>query len=131
MLHNPAIFTPVLGKWIQEAFTYFYKGNTLLYFYTDSNLLSNTNKLDIKHVYFKPKGNCFITAMANFVNIKFNNPKTFRLPNTQNITGKYYYGFKRIKTLNKQIPLSDITRYPSNKFLRNDVPGVCLINDPF
>ena len=91
----------------------------------------STNKLDIKHVYFKPKGNCFITAMANFVNIKFNNPKTFRLPNTQNITGKYYYGFKRIKTLNKQIPLSDITRYPSNKFLRNDVPGVCLINDPF
>jgi len=130
MNNQPAIFAPIKKVWLEEAVKYFKGGNEFLYFYTDSYGIVNAENLEVKNIYFKAKGENFISAVAEFVDMVTENPKEYRLPNSIEVKGKYYYGFKNIKILEIKIPMNKITRYLSNLTLRNDTPGLCIINEP-
>ena len=132
MKKNPAILSLVEEKWIQQAFDdYFREGQTTLYFCTNSNSIKPADSLDIKHVYFKLKGETFISLRAAFVEFTDDNPSRFRLPGCENEVAKYYYGFKMPVWLKDRIDLSDLKYFNSEKYLRPDVPGTCIIIDPF
>lgn len=126
--NNPALFVPVEGKWIDKAFDYF-KEKNILYFYTDSHI-GIVKDLPIKKVFFKRKGDKFVSAVAEFVDITTENPINFRLKDNENIRGKYFYGFKNLKLINNTIRLNNLEYFKSGKKLMNDVPGVCLIKEP-
>jgi hypothetical protein len=129
----PAILSLVEERWIQQAFDqYFSKGRTVLYFCTNSAHLKSASDLNnIKNVYFKLKGYSCISLKADYVNITEDNPSNFRLPGYEHETARYYYGFKMPVWLENRIDLCDLQRYTSEKQLRPDVPGACIIIDPF
>lgn len=128
----PAILSLVEKNWIRQAFDdYFSKGKTILYFCTDSNCIKPAGSLNIKHVYFKLKGEISISLKADFVGFTERNPREFRLPGCENEIAKYYYGFKIPIWLKSPFALSDLKYFKSGKNLRPDVPGACIIIDPF
>ena len=125
-----AVFAPIERKWIEMAVEYFEQGNNFLYFYTNSKNIGNAEKVGVKKIYFKIKGENFISAAADFVELLTENPKVNIFEVNAEIKAKYFYSFKNLKVLKQKIPLSEVTRFPSKKILRNDTPGVCVINDP-
>lgn len=129
MNKQPAIFSPIKEIWIKEAMDYFSQGNRILYFYTDSNLISKAEELDVGNIYFKVKGENYVCAVAEFVDLTTINPKNNRLSSSVNVEGKYYYGFKNLKLLKNKIPLDEIKHYPSGLVLRDDTPGPCIVYD--
>ena len=126
---KPALFIPVLSQWIDEAFEYFKEGKDILFFYTNSNI-GKIQYLSADKVYFKCKGESTISAVADLVELKTENPVKFRLRGSESDTGKYYYGFRNLKWLDSPVELQDLEYYESGKNLRNDVPGACIIKDP-
>ena len=130
MNNQPAIFSPVQWKWIVQAIEYFKQGNKLLYFYTGSYGIVNAENLEVKNIYFKAKDENFIIAVAEFVDMVTENPKEYRLPSSTEVKGKYYYGFKNFRLLEDKIPLKKLNHYQTNSILRNDTPGVCIVNEP-
>ena len=124
----PALFVPVKGKWISEAFEYFNEGKSKLYFYTDANIGQVTD-LGVKNVYFKLKGENFISAKADFIDILEYNPDEYRLPDTK-ASGKYYYGYRNLRWLFNKVALTDLQYFRTGNNLRNDIPGACIIMDP-
>jgi hypothetical protein len=130
----PAILSIVEKFWIEQAFLYFDEGKDILYFVSDSTQLGPVNSLNIKHVYFKPIGQLYINAIANFVDFTLNNPSQFRLPGSEDATGKYYYGFTRLEWIKPPLypyDLTDLKYFKSNKNLRTDVMGAPIIIDPY
>ena len=111
--NHPALFAPVEGKWIDKAFEYF-KEKNLLYFYTDSHI-GKVEDLLIKKVFFKRKGDKFVNAVAEFVNIINENPTIYRLKDNENVKGKYYYGFKNLKLIKQPIKLNSLEYFRSEK----------------
>lgn len=124
-----AIFVPIERKWMEMAFEYFKQGNDLLYFYTDSRI-GNIDINEVKKIYFKLKGEKFVTAKADLVEITTKRPVENILEVNANVKAKYFYAYKNLKYLEQKILLEDIKRYPSGKYLRNDTPDICVINDP-
>lgn len=124
----PALFVPVEGKWIDKAFEYF-KEKSPLYFYTDSHI-GRLKNLNIRKMFFKRKGDKFVSAVAEFVNITIENPINHRLKENENVKGKYYYGFKNLKLIKHPIKLDNLKYFKSGKKLRNDTPGACIIKEP-
>jgi len=127
--NKPALFIPVLSQWIEEAIQYFKEGKDILFFYTDSNI-GKIRDLSADKVYFKCKGESTISAVADLIEVKTENPVNFRLRGSESNTGKYYYGFKNLKWLDFPVELQELEYYESGKNLRNDVPGACIIKDP-
>lgn len=128
--NHPALFAPVEGRWIDSAISYFKNGKDRLYFYTNANI-GQASELEIRHVYFKAKGDNSVSAQADFIELREDNPVQFRLPGDENNTGRYYYGYKNIRKLDSPINLESLKYYKSDKNLRNDIPGPCIIADPF
>ncbi len=128
----PAILSLVEKKWIDQAFDdYFSKGKTVLYFGTNSKGIKPADSLNVKYIYFKLKGETSISLRADFVDFTDDNPSKFRLPGYENEMAKYYYGFKKPLWLENRLNLSDLKYFKSGKGLRPDVPGACIIMDPF
>lgn len=124
-----ALFSPVQGQWINEAFEYFKKGKDVLFFYTSSNI-GKIQYLPVEKVYFKCKGENTISVVADFVELKTKNPINYRLRGRESGAGKYYYGFKDLRWLRSPLELWNLEYYESGNNLRNDVPGACIIKDP-
>lgn len=125
-----AIFVPIEKKWVEMAVEYFGKGNILLHFYTNSKTVGNAEKVGVEKIYFKIKGENFISVVADFVKLLNENPKINIFEVNTKIKAKYFYSFKNFKILKQKIPLNEVTRFPSKKILRNDTPGACIINNP-
>ncbi len=126
---NPALFVPVERKWIERAFDYFNEGREKIYFYTNSGIGAAVS-LEIKSVYFKLKGDREITVKADFIDLITEYPKGYRLSGSDVLSGKYYYGYKRLRWLKRPVSLIDLKYFKSEKNLRTDVPGACIILDP-
>lgn len=86
--------------------------------------------LPIKSIYFKIKGSKEIAVKADFLELAEENPASFRLPGSETKTGKYYYGYKNLRELKRVVDLIDLKYFKSQKNLRTDVPGSCIIIDP-
>ena len=127
--NTPALFVPVERHWINEAFDYFNKGKEKVYFTTSSGI-GAAAQLSIEHVYFKLKGDKTVSAIADFIDLTTDNPVDFRLRGSEGQTGKYYYGYKNLKWLKNPIDLLELKYFESQKNLRIDVPGACIILDP-
>lgn len=128
---KPALFIPVEEKWIQKAFECFANGSReKIYFFTNVNISSIAN-LNIKHIYFKLKGKTEVSVMADFIELLEENPSEHRLPGSENELGRYYYGYKNLEWLKEPVELGDLEYFKTGKKLRNDVPGACIIVDPF
>lgn len=125
---SPALFVPILKQWIDEAFVFFSEGKEKLYFFTNSGI-GTAGSLGIKSVYFKLKGDREITAKADFIDLLEENPDAYRLPGAK-AQGKYFYGYKNLRWLKKAVSLIDLKYFKSEKNLRTDVPGACIILDP-
>lgn len=123
----PALFIPVLGKWVGEAFEYFKEGKDRLYFYTNANI-GQATELGVKNVYFKLKGENFISAKADFIDILDSNPDEYRLPGAK-AEGKYFYGYRNLRWLFNKVALSDLRYFNTGNNLRNDVVGARIIID--
>jgi hypothetical protein len=133
---KPALFIPIHGRWIDEALSFFENGNKLLYFMTDAGI-GRAFDLPINSVYFKLKGTIKIAFKAEFDGLETINPREYRLKGDEAHTGKYYYGFKNLKVLKEQTDLCELRRLVTSgkklkmgEFMRNDVPGACIILDP-
>ena len=117
-----------MRKWMKMAVNYFLNGNKLLYFYTDSQI-GNIDVSEAKKIYFKLKGEKFVTATADLVEITTKRPTENILDVNAMVEAKYFYAYKNLRFLEQKILLKDIS-YPSGKYLRNDAPCIYIINDP-
>lgn len=134
-----ALFAPVEGKWLTSAREYFSTGKDLLYFFTRSRQISAAaeTELDIRHVYFKRKGQNAVTMRGDFKHlIDKAPPPDRRLSGGKadeywlNAKGKFFcYAFCNLVSI-PPIPLSELRYYGTQTFLRNDVPGACIIKEP-
>lgn len=126
---SPALFVPLERKWIERAFDYFNERREKVYFYTNSGIGAAAS-LGIKSVYFKLKGDREITVKADFIDLITEYPKGYRLSGSDLLSGKYYYGYKNLRWLKRPVSLIDLKYFKSEKNLRTDVPGACVILDP-
>jgi hypothetical protein len=124
-----ALFVPIEGKWLEAAFNYFRSGGQELYLVTNAAIGRAAN-LQVRHVYFKVKGDGSVSAQASFVDVRTDNPASKRLPGNENVTGRYYYGICNIKRLTPPLELGDLRYFKTGTPLRNDVPGACIIQEP-
>lgn len=134
-----ALFAPVEGKWLTGARNYFSAGKDFLYFFTQSRQIFGAAKakLNIRHVYFKRKGETVVTMLGDFKHfIDKLPPPDKRLPGGKadeywlNVKGKFFcYAFCNLVSITP-IPLSELHYYGTETFLRNDVPGACIIKEP-
>src|SRR5579863_88428 len=123
-----ALFAPVEGKWLDKARQYFDAGNNVLYFYTNASI-GQAAELNIHNVYFKEKGNIAVTAQADFVELRMEDPVEKRLPDSAGTTGRFYYGFRNLRQIDP-IQLSELRYYNTDMPLQNDVPGARIIKQP-
>lgn len=123
-----ALFVPIEAKWLAAAFEYLRSGKDELYLVTDA-AIGQGARLPVQHVYFKVKGEDSVCARAVFVDVRTDNPADKRLPGNENLAGRYYYGFRDLERLNTPVELTSLRRYTTGTFLRNDVPGACIIHD--
>lgn len=126
----PALFIPIQGKWIKQAFDDFSKGKEKITFYTGSNIGEAAN-LGIKTVYFKVKGDREITAKADFISLSDKYPAGEQLAGENMGVGKYYYTYNNLEWLESPVSIIDLKYFKSDNNLRTDVPGACIILDPF
>lgn len=124
-----ALFAPVNGKWLDMAREYFDMGNDVLYFFTDASI-GQAATLDIRHVYFKKKGENVVTARGDFKEVTDIAPlPEKRLLGHASERGRFYYAFRNLGQI-APVPLSDLRYYATDTTLRNDVMGACIIKDP-
>lgn len=134
-----ALFAPVEGKWLIKAREYFSTGKDFLYFFTRSRQIFGAAKvkLDIRHVYFKKKGETVVTTRGDFKHFIDKAPAPDeRLPGGEadeywsSAKGKFFcYAFSDLVSI-APIPLSELQYYGTKTILRNDVPGACIIKEP-
>ena len=89
-----------------------------LYFYTNASI-GQADYLGIKHVYLKAKGQNYISVVADFIELREDNPRQYRLPGAENDTGRYYYGYKNIHKLDSPVSLESLKYYNSGKNLKS------------
>jgi len=125
---SAALFAPVEGRWLDAARNYFAAGKELLFFLTDASI-GQAAELDIKHVYFKNKGETEVTARGDLVRVTTDNQPLSRLPGHAHDTGRFYYGFRNLGPI-QPIQLTELRYYNTDRALRNDVPGARIIKEP-
>lgn len=124
-----ALLVPTQAKWLEAAFNHFRSGEPELYFVTNASIGQAAN-LPLRQVYFKVRGENFVSAQAAFIDISTDNPASKRLRGIENATGRYYYGFRDLRRMTVAVNLTDLRYFSTGKALRNDVPGACLIQEP-
>lgn len=134
-----ALFAPIEGKWLIKAREYFGTGKDFLYFFTRSKQIFGAAKanLDIRHVYFKKKGEILVTARGDFKHFIDKAPSPDkRLSGGEareywlNAKGRFFcYAFSNLVNI-PPIPLSELQYYGTETNLRNDVPGACIVKEP-
>ena len=125
---RPAIFLPIESKPLNKAYDWFRAGKDKLCFVTDGPI-GRAWHLKIRNVYFKRKGQNWISARAKFIRLTDKNPTTIRLPGHSHEIGKFLYIFRNLKKIDP-IPLSTLQYYKRHTKLRNDARGACIINEP-
>jgi hypothetical protein len=125
----PALMIPLQGEWITQAEEHFRTGQQQLYFYTNGNI-GQARTLPVKRVYFKATGETVISAYADFIEVTTENPRQYRLKGREDNLGRFYYGFRNLKSMQTPIELTSLQYYTTGGQLRNDVPGSCIIIDP-
>jgi len=125
---SAALFAPIEGRWLDAARDYFGAGKELLFFFTDSSI-GQAAELEIKHVYFKTKGEMEVTARGDLVRVTTDNQPLNRLPGHAHDTGRFYYGFRNLRPI-QPIQLTELRYYNTDRALRNDVPGARIIKEP-
>lgn len=124
-----ALFVPIEGQWIDAAKDYFRNGNDLLYFFTDASIGQAAKLEGIRYVYFKRKHEKQVTDRGDLVRVTTEHQQQNRLPGYAPGRGRFYYGFRNLVTI-EPIPLSGLRYYTTDRTLRDDVPGACIIREP-
>jgi hypothetical protein len=129
---TPALLSLVDPKWLEQAQEEFKAGKEEIYFGTNSRGVGPALRCSVPWVYFKTKGRFEIIASAPLVSVTTENIPHKRLAGLGDEDHwKYYYGFKKISELPSPIPISSLRYFRTGKNVRDDVPGACIIQDPF
>jgi hypothetical protein len=125
---RPALFAPVEGKYLDMAHEYFVRKD-VLYFFTNARI-RRAAELDIHHIYFKKKGENAVAARGDFKELTEIAPlPDKRLPGSVSKKPGFYYAFGNLKQIDP-LPLCKLRYYATDKALRNDVMGACIISEP-
>lgn len=127
----PAVFAIIKPEFMSQAFEYFKEGHSPLYFLTNSKMMAVGLNLEMKHVYFKESGSPEIAYVADYVGSTTENPSQYRLPKYKFEVGKYYYGFKNLRSIEQPLLITELRNFSTGKFLPVAQPAACIIEDPF
>ncbi len=131
---SPALLAIVEAKWLEQALDEFSQGKEVIFFGANSRGVGPGLRMGVQNVYFKiSKQEPYeIVAAAKLVGITKENFSDKRLTGSENNSSwKYYYGFGKISRLSAPVALSELRYFSTGNAIRNDVPGACLIKDPF
>lgn len=125
---NPALLGLTDNETAIDIERYFKLGKTKLYIGSDANIGYRPNDFSIAKVYFKIKGNDFISYEADFIEITDQNLLEFRLHGAESDETKFYYGFANFKKLEEIIPLDRVENYHTSKLIRKTQPCPAIVN---
>jgi hypothetical protein len=125
---RPALLSLVETKWLQLAEQQFQNGQQAVFFVFNTELGLHPQVPRPHHVYFKTSGGVSITARAEFVDITDQNPRTERLPGSEDELGKYYFGFRNLEWI-EPITLNSVQFYRTGNIVPNSHPGTCLVRE--
>jgi hypothetical protein len=124
----PALLALVKWQWLEQARAEFKGGKPEIYFVADSQI-GMAMKLLIQIVYFKAKGETNVVAKAKLTGVTTVNPSMKRLRGNENLTGRFYYGFRDLELLAEGIPLSSLHYFTTRQPVPNAAPGACIVEE--
>lgn len=127
-ISNPAFLGLIDNETALKIAHYFESGKTKLYIGSDANIGYRSGDFQIAKVYFKIKGDDFISYEADFIEITDQNFLEFRLHGAESDEAKSYYGFANFKKMDEIIPLDRVENYHTSKLVRKTQPCPAIVN---